>query len=247
MRNPHPIAIRSALTHSTHDEIAKTEDQGMDARRFDSWTRGIGAPTSRRTLTAIGLAAIAGGWSRPHALAARLRCKKGGQPCKKKQKGCKPRNCTNGLEAPLVIEANWTNSNTDHDTFLFVPNKQGNADPAPHIDMTCSSTKTANGSVYPFAFVSGDALGPGNEITTIKKLVDGRYEYHLQLDAQSPANDVTVRLMKKGKALQIWRNPASPQEDHWRVFSLTVQNGRARLETIDDIVDQPFPLTDVCP
>jgi hypothetical protein len=219
----------------------------LNDKRFDAWTCRSGEPNSRRALVALGLAAAGSGRISPRALAAKPRCKKSGKRCKKKKSGCKAKYCATGLVAPLVIEANWTNPNSDHDIFLFVPNLPGNVDPSPHIDMTCASAQTTNGTVYPFAFASGDAIGPGNEIMTIKKLVDGRYEFHVQLDVQTPANDVEVRLVKKGKVLQVWRNPASPEEDHWRVFSLTVKDGRGMLETIDDLVDQPIPLTDVCP
>lgn len=219
----------------------------MDASRFAAWTRTIGTALARRTLLAAGLAAVGIGQVSPDAIEAKDSCKKSGKPCKKKKKGCKAKFCETGLAAPFTIEANWTNPATDHDTFLFVPNLPGNAFPSPHIDMTCTSSKAFDGTVYPFAFVSGDAIGPGNEVTTIKELVDGRYEYHLQLHGPSPADDVEVRLVQKGKVVQSWRNPASPLEDHWRVFSLTVAGKRVTLETLGDIVKQPFPLKDVCP
>lgn len=220
----------------------------METERFAAWTRTIGAMLSRREVVAAGLAAVGIERLRPDEVAAKPACKKSGKRCKGKQKGCKAKFCDTGLEAPFSIEAIWTNPATDHDTFLFVPNLPGNSFPSPHIDMTCTSAATAGGTLYPFAFASGDTLaGPGSEITSVKKLVDGRYEYHLQLHGPSPAADVTVRVVKKGKVVQSWSNPASALEDHWRVFSLTVADGRAVLEMLGDIVKQPFPLKDVCP
>jgi hypothetical protein len=218
----------------------------MEGTRFDRWVRVVGARPTRRAVIAASLAALKSLSTRP-AAEGKERCKKSGKPCKSRKKGCKARYCETGLEAPFTIEAAWTNPQSDHDAFLFVPNAPGNVDPRPFIDMDCTPDIVANGDAYPFAFGSRDAyVGPGSETITVKTLIDGVYEYHLQLDSQTPANDATVRLIKNGKVLHSWSNPASPQEDHWRVFSLTAQKGRAVLQPIGDVIPQPQPITRLC-
>src|SRR5689334_13403882 len=42
---------------------------------------------------------------------------------------------------------------------------------------------------YPFTCVSQDASGPSDEITTVRRLIEGNDEYWIELDDPSPAGD----------------------------------------------------------
>ena len=70
---------------------------------------------------------------------------------------------------PLTIEAVWA-SDRDHDTYLFIPNEAGSTLPAPWINYYCFPENSGcEDNVYPFACVSQDATGPGDEITTVRR------------------------------------------------------------------------------
>src|SRR4051812_21840583 len=70
-------------------------------------------------------------------------CRKNGGKCKKKGGKCKAQFC---LAAPFTIEARWSNAASDHDTFLFVPNEEGNDDPFPHISVTRRTCRADGGN-----------------------------------------------------------------------------------------------------
>lgn len=229
----------------------------MESLRFDRHTRRWGRLalwlSRRRILRGAGAlgAVLCGATQFSGATAARRRCRTNGNTCRKKSKKCKPKFC---LKTPFTIEARWTNQETDHDTYLFVPNDIGANLPSPYIEFRCSSDDTDGGALYPFAFVSGDAQGPGDEITTITRLLPGRYEYWILLYGPSPAADLTVNLRNaNGRVLRSWSSPPNPSLETvgWHVFDL--DGGTRQITAIDETIDAllPFgahdPNTDVCP
>ncbi|MGH2616737.1 MAG: hypothetical protein ACRDJC_16000 [Thermomicrobiales bacterium] len=217
----------------------------MAAQHLDRLTRYIdsfAAFTPRRTLlhgasalaAALGAAALS-----PGEVEARIRCRKSGSRCKKKSKRCRARNC---LKTPFTIEARWTNPETDHDTYLFVPNDVGAHEPSPYIEFRCSSEDTNGGALYPFAFVSGDAQGPGDEITTVAQLLAGTYEYWILLYPQSPDGDLTIDLRNAtGRIMRSWISPPNLSLDTigWHIFDI---DGSTRdITSIDALIDDTLP------
>jgi hypothetical protein len=229
----------------------------MDAHRFDQLTRqfrNVASVIPRRRFlqgaSALGMV-LGSTIVLSGETAAKMRCRKNGNRCKKRTKKCKTRYC---LRTPFTVEARWSNVETDHDTYLFVPNDAGADLPFPYIKFRCSSQDTDDGTLYPFAFVSGDAQGPGDEITTIRQLLPGTYEYWILLYAPSPAGDLTVNLRNaNGREMRSWTSPANSSLETvgWHVFDLdgATRNIASVNETIDDSL--PFgahdPNTDVCP
>jgi hypothetical protein len=231
----------------------------MDASRLDRIARRLGylnTATARRPLVqgaaALG-AALAGAsiWSE-EAAAKKTLCRKNGSKCKKKSKKCKAKHC---LTAPFTIEASWTNVNSDHDTYLFVPNEAGATLPSPLIVYTCNPAMSdCEDDVYPFTCVSQDAAGPGDEVTTVRKLIAGTYEYWIELQNPSPAGDLTVTLRKAtGKVVRSWSSPENGDdlERGWHVFSI---NGSKRsITSVNLLIDAELPggahdpNTNVCP
>ena len=177
-------------------------------------------------------------------------CLNNGSRCRTKGGSCQAGNC---LQAPFTIEARWSNPSTDHDTYLFVPNAPGASLPFPLIDYLCRSADTGDGGLYPFAFVSRDAQGPGDEVTTVASLMKGKYEYWIELDASSPTGDLTVALRNKnGRVVRSWSSPAhaSAEQGGWHVFD--IQGEHRSITSIDQLIDLPLPIaahddaTDVC-
>lgn len=172
-------------------------------------------------------------------------------PCSGSGAACQARNC---LKAPITIEARWTNEDTDQDTYLYVPIQAGSP-PSPFIDFTCNAaTSNCEGNFYPFACVSQDAQGPGDEVTTVRRLLDGRYEYWIELDGLSPAADLAVTLRRSnGDVVRTWTSPENPSTDTqigWHVFNINGSTGR--VTSIDQVsADTPgnahIPNTNVCP
>jgi hypothetical protein len=239
----------------------------VDGKAFDAAIRGLNSRVFRRTVSHSAAAGLLGALAarlpgttearkkRGRSAKAKQLCHKDGSRCKKKGKKCKAQFC---LRAPFTIEARWSNADSDHDTFLFVPNEDGNADPFPHINVTdraCRGDGGNDGSVYPFAFIDRDAQGPGNEITTVRSLLDGTYEYWIELAQPSAPGEVEVVLRNaSGKVLRSLTSPenANPNNEiGWHVFDI---NGATRQVTsVDDVTDNTLPEiahtenTKVCP
>src|SRR5215212_1487716 len=129
----------------------------MDQKRVTNWSRRrVGQVTGYLTLAPLlGLGSV-------EQAEAKQQCRKLGAPCKKHGKRCKAKFC---LSAPLTIEVQWANSDSDHNSFLFVPNEAGVSEPFPFITVStraCRGDGGNDGSLYPFATIDRDAQGPGN-------------------------------------------------------------------------------------
>jgi hypothetical protein len=216
----------------------------MNPSRFDWLIQTLGATTGRRTLlhgaAALGAAALAGG-AHPDAAAAKILCRKNGSKCRKKSKKCQAKFC---LKAPFTIEARWSNANSDHDTILFVPKKEGSNPPSPYIWSGCTPAVTdCENEVYPFACVSKDALGPGDEITTVRRLLAGRYEYWIELWPEALRGELEVILRNgNGRTIRSWSSPENPDNQKqlgWHVFDI---DGASRsITSVDTFVSAEFP------
>jgi hypothetical protein len=227
----------------------------MEGSQIGRLARTLGAIVGRRTLVrrsvALGAAGLGDALLAPAANARNL-CRRNGRRCQKEGKRCQTKHC---LEAPFTIEARWSNTETDHDTYLFVPKRKGSSDPSPYIDYTCHPTgSSCENNVYPFACVSHDASGPGHEITTVRKLLTGTYEYWIELDRPTPAGDLTVLLRNAGgKVIDRWTSPANPSatiERGWHVFD--IDGARHSITPIDRLAntspeERHNPSTFVCP
>lgn len=234
----------------------------MDTNRFDALTRALNHQQTRRGalgvlagFSGLGLGAAAakkGKKGKKGNKACRNCCRADASACGKTSKSCKPGNC---LRAPVTIEAVWTTQDSDHDTFLFVPNDAGASLPSPFIDYNCNpAVSDCQDEVYPFTCVSKDARGPGDEVTTVRRLLAGRYEYWIGLDlSNATAADLTVILSKGGRPLRSWRSPvSSSNRSAWHVFDLDGRTGR--VTSVDGSVPDPSlpqaaydPSTNVCP
>jgi hypothetical protein len=176
-------------------------------------------------------------------------CRTNGTTCGKKSKSCQAQNC---LNTPFTIEAVWT-SDSDHDTFVFVPNEAGGNLPSPFINFACNGSGCEL-DVYPFICVSEDATGPGDEVTTVRQVIPGTYEYWIELESQIPAGDLTVTLRRSnGSVVQSWSSPenASIDQRGWHVFDI---NGQTKsITSFDQLIDDDLPEgahdpnTNVCP
>ena len=97
--------------------------------------------------------------------------------------------------------------------------------------------------VYPFAFMSGDAQGPGDEVATVERLLAGRYEFWTRVHGPADPGDLTVRLRDaNGKVIGTWESPSNPSSTNelvgWHVFDI---NGATRSVTVfDDAGADPF-------
>jgi hypothetical protein len=210
------------------------------------------ASTRRRTLLRGALSGAFVAWlTETRAAKKKPRCKPNGAKCAKKSPECKSANC---LRPSFTIRAKWANTESDHDTYFFVPNQKGSSDPFPLIVYTCNSDETNDGALYPFAFVSQDAAGPGDEVTTVRKLLKGTYEYWIEVDSEVAAGDLEVILRNKdGKLVRSWSSPANPSADQrgWHVFDINGKTGS--VDSIDTLVAGDLPdgahdqHTDVCP
>lgn len=214
----------------------------MNGFHVERLTRWLGALVARRTLVwgAAALAATIGATGVPDTALAKPRCRRNGARCKKNSKRCKPKFC---LRVPVGIKAGWTNVNGSHDSFLFVPLHGNSTDDSPYIDSTCLPNTSDCETEYPFACVSQDAQGPGDEITTIHQWQPGTYEYWVELDSATPAGEVTVFVSDAdaGKLVRSWTSPANLTlgQRGWHVFNI---NGKTRsLTSIDQLIADPLP------
>ena len=103
--------------------------------------------------------------------------------------------CGSTLSAPFTIEACWT-ADADHDTYLFLPKESASSADNPFIYYSCGGPGCD--TAYPFACIAPDIRTTGCEVTTIHQLLDGTYEYYLELDPGTPAGAVTVKLARRG-------------------------------------------------
>jgi hypothetical protein len=172
-------------------------------------------------------------------------CTSLGEPCSTPGTQCQERFC---LQAPLTIAAIWQKSGANHDTWLFVPPRDGATSPSPQIDYDCNQSNSPCAEAYPFACVSRDAQGPGDEVTTIFERLPGSYEYWMVLEV-APADELTVVLTNRdGRVVRTWSSPAvtSPLNGAWHVFDLDGETGRVR--SVDAPLGRlPNPVTNVCP
>jgi hypothetical protein len=242
----------------------KQKGQTMD-QQFVALTRALSGMPSRRHLlrglAAAGLGLGVGqsgddaavGKKRNHKNKKRRKknrpptgplCTGRGEPCTDPGPDCRESFC---LRAPFTIAATWQ-SQANHDTWLIVPPKDETTGPSPQIDYDCNQTNSPCAAQYPFACVSNDDQGPGNEITTIYQRLPGRYEYWISSDP-APAGELTITLTDRdGRMVRTWSNPAitSAFINDWHVFDLDGATGRV---TSVDAPPGTFPVphTNVCP
>ena len=212
----------------------------MAADRFDALTRILSQPRTRRgALAALaGLAGIgAGAASRKRKKKQRVCrncCRADRSACRKKSATCRPGNC-----ARFAITASW-DSDLDHDTYLFVPNDEGQSLPSPFIETSCTIGEPDD---YPFARVNQDAEGPGDEVTTILRLLPGTYEYWLELARGAPAGDIVVTVRDRGRLVLTIASPANPRGEEnvssWHVFDVGGSSGA--VTEIDEVVADNLP------
>lgn len=241
----------------------------MNANRFDLLARSLTSRSSRRGMTRALAGLTLGGMLAPlfgmSSGEARKKRKKN-KPKKKRgsQEGCLPdgsrcsstgRKCTadNCLQVPFTIEARWSNGASDHDHCLFVPNAPGAALPSPYVRF-CRGADTNAGTLYPFAYSSGDAQGPGDEVMTVVMLLDGTYEFWVELDGPSSIGELTVTLRNgDGRVVRAWSSPANTStslQKGWHVFDIE-GSGRS-ITAVDTLIDRIFSgphaqVTNACP
>lgn len=235
----------------------------MDHDHFDTLARDM-AGVSRRAMAGVlaaGFAAFAGSHTGAEVEARKRRKKKKkkrrqtqaptgplctplGEACVDPGSTCQEQFC---LQAPFTITASWS-SQTNHDTWLFVPPQNAATGPSPQIDYDCNPLKSRCAQAYPFACVDRDAAGPGNEVTTLHDLLPGTYEYAIALGV-APAGDVAVTLTDRGgRVVRTWASPAvsSALEGFWHVFDVDGTTGS--VTSVDAPPTRfPLPVTNVCP
>jgi hypothetical protein len=233
----------------------------MEPHRFDVTPQVLTRLPSRRTVLRA-LAAAGTGWgvgTLPESAEARKKrrkkrrrtpqetgplCARNGEACARASKKCRERYC---LRAPFTISAIWQ-AESNHDTWLLVPPQDETTGPGPQIDYDCNQSNSPCQTQYPFACVSNDEFGPGDEITTIYERLPGTYAYWLALDP-APAGELTVVLKDRdGRVVRRWSSPAiaSRLEGSWHVFDVDGETGRV---TSVDAPLGPFPElhTNICP
>jgi hypothetical protein len=208
----------------------------MHPTRFDRLAKTTAAMVSRRAafgalagitgLLATGNATTAKkkGSKKKKGAGNKILCLRDGRHCRRKSERCKRQLC---LKTPFTFEARWESDKQDHDSILFVPKDDpGNTVAFPYIDYSCLASETNNGTLYPFAFFSGDVqAGPGAETGTIQQWLAGTYELWVRVHGPAEAGDVTVRLRNAdGKLIRTWFSPPNPPGGNtllsWHVFDL---------------------------
>ena len=177
-------------------------------------------------------------------------CRQNGSACRKPGRDCQKRFC---LSAPFTIAATWTEER-DHDTYVFVPPQNAETGSSPYLDFRCNPESTTCEEAYPFACVDGDERESGDELTTVHRLLPGRYEYWIDLYDPSPAGAVTVILKAaNGRVVREWTSPSTAALDSsaWHVFDVDGRDGR--VTAVDELAEGPMPdaahdsFTTVCP
>lgn len=132
-------------------------------------------------------------------------------------------------------------------TFLFVPKEDGATGHAPYIETQCAPSIPCD-TQYPFACTYSSGL------TEFYALLDGRYEYWVNLAPGTTAGEVTVTLRDRTeRVVNTWENPAGDpmNERGWHVFDLDGKRGT--VTSIDERATGALPgtaydpNTDVCP
>jgi hypothetical protein len=152
--------------------------------------------------------------------------------------------------------AAWTTT-SDHDTYVFVPQDvTGPFVESPYIDFDCNDSDDACEEEYPFVCVDEDEQDAGDEIATFYALLQGTYEYWIELDDPTPAGEVTVNLVNSaGNVIRSWSSPEVPNNPNqvgWHVFDIDGSTGIVTsVDVVDLSGDMPnvahSPNTDVCP
>jgi hypothetical protein len=122
-----------------------------------------------------------------------------------------------------------------------VPKQNPRTGPGPYLNFACNDTNPKCGSAYPFACINGDDVGPGEGITTVHKLLAGRYEFWIQVRDDTPAGEIEITLRDTGgRVVETWTNPdVSGDERGWHVFD--IDGKRGSITTIDALADQTLP------
>lgn len=221
----------------------------MDQHQFVTVARSLtGLPSRRHLLHGLAGAGLVLGVARwPEAAEAKKKrrpkrrtglCRKNGSACARPGKTCQQRYC---LNAPFTIEASWPEQ-AGNAIVLFLPPQNATTGPAPYIHDGCKPDEYDCEGTYPFACLDGDAQSAGDEITTIHRLLPGRYEYWVDLYAPSPAGVVTVAIeAANGRDVRAWTNPSTAALDSsaWRVFD--VDGGDGRVIPVDALAEGPMP------
>jgi hypothetical protein len=226
----------------------------MDGSQFDAHVQSLLG--SRRSLVSGALAIAAAGLGVSLAEAKKKkrkhkRHKRRGGGGQTPGNPCRTDLC---LSAPLTIEA-FGAQPVDNVTYLFVPPRDAATGPAPCIEFSCHHAGHPCEREYPFACVDPVLIGVGSEVTTISRLLPGRYEYWIEVPSETPAGGLTVIMDDTdGREVRQWTNPApaSPGRFSWHVFDIDGANGR--VIDIDEAIDgnnlpddAHDPHTDVCP
>jgi hypothetical protein len=228
----------------------------MEGFRFDGWTRRrVGVAGGGFIASLLALAAGDGEAKRKKRRKPKPKPKKGdfctpaGAPCRTQGRRCAAKFC---LKAPFTIEARWTEE-ADYDTFLFVPPQDATTGPAPYIDYTCDARNDCD-TQYPFACSSGDEQESGSEIITVHQLLEGTYEYWMELYYDEAPGRLTIVLRDGNKRIvREWKSPVSSDlaQESWHVFDIDGATGT--IATVDSVVNDTLPyaahdpFTDVCP
>jgi hypothetical protein len=171
------------------------------------------------------------------------RCMINGRLCDRTEKQCQSQLC---LHTPFTIEASWT-STGDQDAYLIVPAQDASTGPDPYLNFACNSGNSQCKTAYPYSCIDEDQTGPGDGVTTVHKLLPGRYEYWIQLHDGTAAGAVTIVLHSDGRVVQQWTNPAnmSGSEQGWHVFD--VDGARGSVTTTDQLINRNLPRAAVDP
>jgi hypothetical protein len=241
----------------------------MDTTRMDRLIRTLATTTMTRRRHALqgsawlgtGVAGAILGTDRVEAKRKSKRkskplCRANGSGCKNKGPACRAGNC---LDSPLTIEAQWTGPNALYATYVFVPKETRNAAPGPFISSTsniaCTPAATdCEDNVYPFACIDQADPGSGPAVTTIRKLLKGKYEYWIYVINNSPAGALTTTLRNaQNQVVRAWSSPVNPNGFYlsWHVFDLDGAEGSVKSVNTTNQNGMPggahFPNINVCP
>ncbi|MFN8594437.1 MAG: hypothetical protein U0031_23545 [Thermomicrobiales bacterium] len=209
----------------------------MDEKRTSAQPRFLHSGATRRR--ALALLALATGFRSAAAAKKKRTCKdccgEDGRRCTQASSTCKAKNCLRGT-APFTVEARWSTLDSQHRTFLFVPNVARATKVSPYInDMCTAEASGCEQDVYPFTCVTG-SLDSGNETTTIRKTIPGTYEFWIETGPPRPKGDLVVTLRDAKGVIRVWTNPLVQDVDRkgWHVFDLDGKTGS--VISIDEVI-----------
>lgn len=211
----------------------------MEDETFDAWTRRRFAAGAGLAAALLGLTRFEGGAAKKKGKGKKKLCRPNGTRCGKPGKSCKKAFCLNG---PFTIEANQNGASSPHDAYLFVPPENASTGPAPYLNFACNPGNSNGETAYPFADIDQELPDAGDGVTTIYKLLPGRYEYWIQLKDNTAAGALTIVLRDNGgRVVRQWQNPAnsSGNQQAWHVFDIDGKQGT--VASIDDQVDANLP------